>query len=160
MTDMAKNENDERMLKRWSSWSYAPILMLILCGLVVYAGWDGGEVGNLKAPGPHLWPLAVTIATGTVAVALLVRPNREGIEATTVRGAVRVGLTTGAISAFCILFELMGFIVPCFLFLIFMVRGMGKQTWGVTFATAIPGSLLTYAGFVYVIGVPITGFGL
>lgn len=108
------------------------------------------EVGSLARPGPGFFPLVLSAALAVVAAALLVRSRRakDGPpipREPTARG--RLAATAGALAAYVLLFERLGFVLATVGMLAFLFAALGRYRWPIAVGAAVVVTLAAWVLF-------------
>ena len=127
----------------------AGLCFVALSAFVVWESWNLEYYTSL-GPGPGFFPLWLGVVMGALSLAWLVQvfggkggpddvailPERAGI--------ARILLTLASLAAMAGLMNLLGFQLAMFLFLVFLLKGLGRQSlWG-TLVVALLGSVGVY----------------
>lgn len=130
-----------------------------LCGLVsgIAVTVHGAAIGfgDLKSPGPGLWPAIVGAALTVVSVLALV-PRAETLpEEAFTPASLKVLPAAVSLALFVVAFELVGLVIPGFLLLLGWMRGLGRRPWlGSVIIAAATVVVLQYL-FVGLLSVPL-----
>jgi putative tricarboxylic transport membrane protein len=122
-------------MPRGEAWSAVALALVAL--LAVAQSWRLG-VGPVTRPGPGFFPLLLAAALGLVAVALLVRAVQAPAAPLPAGPTVprRLGVTLGALAAYVIAFERLGFVLATVGFLAFLFAVLGRYRWPVALVIA------------------------
>lgn len=114
-------------------------------------------LGRWDSPAPGLFPLLLSVILAALALALLVGAlARHGTApADGVAGSRRAWWTTGSLVAFYLLLEPLGFLVASLLLLLFLLRAIAGQRWGVAVAVGVGASVSSYLLFDRLLRLPL-----
>lgn len=128
-------------------------LVPLLVGLYALYTAYGLSLGELRNPGPGLWPFIVSAVVVATAAALLLVDHPDDYETWT-RGTLSIigGLVSLAI--FILLFQAIGFLVPSVLMLLLWLRLFAQEPWKWAVPLAFGGALVLYLIFDTALGVP------
>jgi putative tricarboxylic transport membrane protein len=147
------------------------LAVLVACGVYLASGW-ALPLGTIARPGPGLYPLAVGVLGGFVAMAWVVTafrrapagagPRAEALKLEAGPGGMwrpgtsgrRVIATAGLLVAFCFLLPWVGYPLAAFLFTGLLLRGLGAS-WIAALAIALACAVVSYYLFGVVLGVPL-----
>jgi putative tricarboxylic transport membrane protein len=134
-------------MARGDAWSAAALALLAIFALTQALRL---EVGSFARPGPGFFPLVLSAALAVVAGALLVRSRRaDGVppipREATARG--RLAATVGALAAYVVLFERLGFVLATVGMLAFLFAALGRYRWPVAVGTALVVTLAAWVLF-------------
>jgi putative tricarboxylic transport membrane protein len=127
----------------------AGICFVGLSAFVVWESWDLEYYTNL-GPGPGFFPLWLGVLMGALSVAWLLQVSggRGGPDDVAIlperAGIARILLTLASLAAMAGLMNLLGFQLAMFLFLVFLLKGLGRQGIWVTLVVALVGSVGVY----------------
>ena len=135
---------------------------LTLLALALAALLEAGKLpfGTLISPQPGFFPLILAIFLAFFSVLLLAQeiPGKDG-EAGALLGGValwkRIGLALGALVAFGLLFETLGYLLSTFLFIAFLLRAVERQKWWLVVVVAFCTALVTYLLFGILLNTPL-----
>jgi putative tricarboxylic transport membrane protein len=114
--------------------------------------------GRVSAPAAGFFPavLAVLLALASLfAFVEALRGSHEGAvqgESLTWR---KIVLTLGALLVFGFVFERLGYLLATFLFIIFLLRAVERQSWSLAVSVALSASLVSYVVFGLLLGTPL-----
>jgi putative tricarboxylic transport membrane protein len=130
------------------------ISAVTLLGLASAAILEASKLpfGTLSSPQPGFFPLILAIFLALFSVLLLAQEiPQTGRETGAFLGGValwkRIGLAIGALVAFGLLFETLGYLLSTFLFIVFLLRAVERQKWWLVVVVAFCTSLVTYLLF-------------
>lgn len=132
--------------------SAAVVLILSLFALVTGVSYG---LGAPSEPGPGMWPFALGLLTGGMAIIVGLRFRRvDDIEKFN-SGSVHVLLGVVSMVVFWVLLPLVGFEVPSLLLCFVWLRLLGRENWRVTISASLGIVLAFYLVFVIALGVPV-----
>jgi hypothetical protein len=134
-------------MARGDAWSAAALALLAIFALTQALRL---EVGSLARPGPGFFPLVLGAALAVVAGALLVRSRRADDAPPIPREATargRLAATVGALAAYVVLFERLGFVLATVGMLAFLFAALGRYRWPVAVGTALVVTLAAWVLF-------------
>jgi putative tricarboxylic transport membrane protein len=67
----------------------------------------------------------------------------------------KIVLTLGSLLVFGFVFERLGYLLATFLFIIFLLRAVERQSWGLAISVALSASLVSYVVFGLLLGTPL-----
>lgn len=123
-----------------------------VAGLVLSYGFG---LGRLTAPGPGLWPFAISLVI-TVLAAVLVVVGRRGTDTEQFSKASvlpAVGIVTFV--ALAALMPLIGFEIPALLLCIVWLRFLGRESWRSTAVVSVVTVAVFYVLFIVLLQVPL-----
>ena len=138
----------------------AGLCFVALSAFVVWESWDLEYYTNL-GPGPGFFPLWLGVVMGALSLVwlVLVFMGKGGPEDAAILpdrgGIVRILSTLAALAALAGFMNLLGFQLTMFLFLVFLLRGLGRQALWVTLVVALLGSVGVYHLFGAYLDVPL-----
>jgi putative tricarboxylic transport membrane protein len=109
--------------------------------------------GRLRAPKSGFFSLILTIILGILSLVLLGQAfgkrgeGEERIEEGISINWRKIGLVTGALLAYGLSFEYLGYLLCSFLFILFLLRSIEPQKWWVVIVVAFLVSLSSYLVF-------------
>jgi putative tricarboxylic transport membrane protein len=133
-------------------------LLALALGIVLEA--SKLPFGKLSSPQPGFFPLILAIFLAIFSLLLLVQEIREKAQGVSafLRGSApwkRIGLATGALVTFALLFETLGYLPSTFLFMAFLLRAVERQRWSLVFVVAFSTSLVSYLLFGLLLSTPL-----
>ncbi|SOD98996.1 tripartite tricarboxylate transporter TctB family protein [Blastococcus haudaquaticus] len=147
----------ERVPRQGPAHHVGALLPLLLGLLWVYFAYSSFPLGDLREPGPALWPVIVGIFTALISLNLwLTERDDTEYEPFTSRSKL-VPLGAIATAIFIVIYTYVGFLVAGFLLMAFWVRFLGRETWRLSLVVAAATSLLGYLIFGELLGVPLPG---
>lgn len=135
-----------------------PLLLVGISIAFIVAG-SRLEFGSISRPGPGLWPISIALITGSMALvsALLPRKGEEGFRLPEVARALSL---FAVFLLFPFLFDIVGFIVPSTLLIIFMMRVLSRETWLRSVIVALTTSVIGYVLFGVMLSARLPAFDL
>jgi putative tricarboxylic transport membrane protein len=105
------------------------------------------QLGNLRSPGPGFFPFWGGVVLGLLSLVLLLNSlqNRGTLSLSGLKSS-KFFLVTGALLAYLLLLETLGFVTITFLFLFLLFR-MEYRGWVFSAVTAVTGAVSCYALF-------------
>jgi putative tricarboxylic transport membrane protein len=105
------------------------------------------KLGSLDRPGPGFFPFWGGVVLGVLSVVLIVRGFRRAGPSPPIRPeSWKPVVVVGALLAYLLLLEPLGFVAVTFLFLLILFR-LERRGWAVSAASAAVGTLASYALF-------------
>jgi putative tricarboxylic transport membrane protein len=138
----------------------AGLCFVALSAFVVWESWDL-EYYTKLGPGPGFFPLWLGVVMGALSLAWLAQVfmGKGGPEDAAIlperAGIVRILSTLAALAAMAGFMNLVGFQLTMFLFLVFLLKGLGRQALWVTLVVALLGSVGVYHLFGAYLDVPL-----
>src|SRR5262245_23357385 len=114
--------------------------------------------GRISAPAAGFFPavLAVLLAlTSLFAFLQALRGNHDGAAQAEPLKWKKILLTLGLLLVFGLVFERLGYLLSTFLFIIFLLRAVERQSWRLALSVALAASLLSYSVFGLLLGTPL-----
>ena len=114
--------------------------------------------GRVSAPAAGFFPavLAVLLAlTSLVAFVEALRGSHENAAQGEPLTWKKILLTLGSLLVFGFVFERLGYLLATFLFIIFLLRAVERQSWGLALSVALSASLVSYIVFGLLLGTPL-----
>lgn len=134
----------------------------VLVGAAIVAGASRLRVGTLNSPGPGFLPLLTGVAIVVLAAGILVHERarrRAARGAPAARPApgnrVAVALAVGALLAYAVLLEPLGYVVTTALFMVFALRALGRLGWRAVLTSTILTTAASWALFSVWLKVPV-----
>ncbi len=138
-------------MKKVDQWS--GIVLLIIAVLIC---WGAGTLpyGNIHNPGPGFFPLWLGIILGVLSIGLIVKTTTQKENVGYVKEFlsekirwVKVFFVIIALILYGILIDYLGFLIITFLFMAFLLRFVGLQSWKTVIGWALIGSIGCYLIF-------------
>jgi hypothetical protein len=134
---------------------------LLAFGLFAATQALGLRFGRVAAPGPGFFPLCLAAALCLVSIGLLVQarhlaPGHALAARAGARGWAVAG-TLGALLAYALVLERLGFLLATFLLLVFFFKALQRQRWLVVLSGSLATSLLSWLLFKIWLGVNLPG---
>jgi len=135
--------------------------LLCLCvGLAFVAGGVRMGLGPLDAPGSGFFPTMIGGILSALSLALLAATALGKMQAMEPRpfwkepnSWVKVSLVVLSLIFYMAALEYLGYIATTIVFILFLLRFVGKKSWGISLAMALLVSLGSYALFKMALGV-------
>lgn len=124
-------------MARGDAWSAGALALLAIFALTQALRL---EVGSLARPGPGFFPLVLSAALFVVAVVLLARSRRADGAPAIPREPIargRLAATVGALTAYVLLFERLGFIPATVGMLAFLFAALARYRWPIALGAAL-----------------------
>jgi hypothetical protein len=120
-------------------------------GALKYYKWWGHD-----GPGPAFLPFWLGVVMACLAALMLFRSSKDQIAEWMPKGEAgkRVLVVLGVTAAFIALLKVLGMVVGTALFLVVLVRYLGRHPWRVTIAIALAAAGLNWLVFVHWLRVP------
>ena len=138
------------------------ISAVALLALALAALLEAGKLpfGAFNSPQPGFFPLILAIFLAFFSVLLLAQEiSQTDGESGAFPGGValwkRIALAIGALVAFGLLFETLGYILSTFLFIAFLLRAVERQKWWLVVVVAFCTSLVIYLLFGLLLNSPL-----
>lgn len=136
---------------------------IALLALALAILFEAGRLpfGGLSSPRPGFFPLILAIILAIFSLLLLGQAIKEEREKEAspflpgTRNWKRLGLAIGALFAFGLFFESLGYIISNFLFIAFLLRAVERQKWWLVVVVAFSTSLVSYLIFGLLIKAPL-----
>jgi putative tricarboxylic transport membrane protein len=129
--------------------------------LIVSAAFSAGALKYYKwwghdGPGPAFLPFWLGVVMAFLAALMLLRSSRDQIAEWMPKGEAgrRVLAVLGVTAAFIALLKVLGMVVGTALFLVVLVRYLGRHPWRVTIAIALAAAGFNWLVFVHWLRVP------
>ncbi|MFC9691839.1 tripartite tricarboxylate transporter TctB family protein [Kribbella sp. NPDC056951] len=112
-------------------------------------------LGKLTAPGPGLWPFAVSVLI-TVLSVVLALTGRHGTDTERFTGAsVLTAVSVASLVLFAVLLPVIGFEIPSVLLVFGWMRFLGKESWVSSAAVSVGTVAAFYVLFVVLLEIPL-----
>ena len=128
-------------------------LVPLLVGLYAMYEAYGLSLGELRNPGPGLWPFIVAAVVVGTAAALLFVDHPDDYE-TWSRGTLSIVGGLVSLGIFILLFQAIGFLIPSVLMLLLWLRLFAEEPWKWAVPLAFGGAAVLYLIFETALGVP------
>ena len=135
---------------------------LILTGLAAFVLLEAGKLsfGSMRVPRTAFFP--VILATLLLMLSLILlgqalrgAPTGRGSERIEVEGWFRIGATLVTLIGFALALERLGFLLSTLLLMVLLLRAIESLEWHKVFAVALATSLVAYALFGWLLGIPL-----
>jgi putative tricarboxylic transport membrane protein len=135
---------------------------LILIGLASFILLEAGKLsfGSIRVPQTAFFPvvlatLLLVLSLFLLAQALRSAPTGRGRERIDAEGWSRIGATLVTLVGFALALERLGFLLSTFLLMVLLLRAIEPQAWHKVLAVALATSLVAYAIFGWLLGIPL-----
>ena len=114
--------------------------------------------GRVSAPAAGFFPAVLAVLLALASLFAFVEALR-GSHEDAVHGESltwrKIVLTLGSLLVFGFVFERLGYLLATFLFIIFLLRVVERQSWGLAISVALSASLVSYVVFGLLLGTPL-----
>ena len=135
---------------------------LILTGLAAFILLEAGKLsfGSVRVPQTAFFPvilatLLLILSLILLAQALRSAPTGRSPERIEAEGWSRIGATLVTLVGFALVLERLGFLLSTFLLMVLLLRAIEPQAWHKVLAVALVTSLVVYAIFGWLLGIPL-----
>ena len=137
-------------------------IALILTGLAAFVLLEASKLsfGSMRVPRTAFFP--VILATLLLMLSLILlgqalrgAPTGRGPERIEAEGWFRIGATLVALIGFALALERLGFLLSTLLLMVLLLRAIESLEWHKVFAVALATSLVAYALFGWLLGIPL-----
>jgi putative tricarboxylic transport membrane protein len=130
---------------------------MALVGLIgVALGSQLREGTATGGPGARFLPVLLGLIVAVLGAGIALRPGASEVgDAPAAGGAGRVAWTLGALAAYVLVLEPLGFLLATAPFLVVLFLAYGERRWPVVLAVALGATGATYALFALWLGVPL-----
>ncbi|MEU4395552.1 tripartite tricarboxylate transporter TctB family protein [Kribbella sp. NPDC023855] len=137
----------------WSQVGAAVVTGLIgLAGLVLSARLG---LGKLTAPGPGLWPFAISVVITVLSVALALT-GRHGTDTEKFsRSSVTTAIAVSTLVLLALALPVIGFEIPSLLLTFVWLRFLGKESWRSSIVISVCTVVAFYLLFVLALKIPL-----
>lgn len=126
-------------------------VLAVVIGLAVFQSFDLG-IGDLRNPGPGLWPMFISVVTLALTVVLLIM---GAAWAETPQGGRRWVLgSIAALVVYSLLLPLFGFVIATIPLAFYFTKVIGGAGWITSVVTAIASPIAAFYVFDELLGVP------
>lgn len=129
-----------------------PLAVFLLGAYGAVTARDLG-VGELRAPGPGLWPFLVSLLIVVTGAILFFLDHPSQYESWG-RGSLRIFAGLVSLGVFIVLFEAFGFFLPAVAMLLIWLRLLGAESWPWVLPLALLGPVVMHLVFVEALAVP------
>lgn len=134
-------------------------ILLALAGYIFLAA-SALPFGTARVPQTAFFPRTLAVLLAILSVILLAQAlartkgqlTWEKIEAA---GWFRIGAALATMAAFALVLEPLGYLVTTFLLMVLLLRAIEAQSWYKIIGVALATSLISYALFAWLLGVPL-----
>jgi len=114
--------------------------------------------GSISAPAAGFFPAVLAMLLALTSLFAFLQAFR-GSHVGTAQGEPlkwkKILLTLGSLLVFGFVFERLGYLLATFLFIIFLLRAVERQSWRLTLSVAFSASLVSYIVFGLLLGTPL-----
>lgn len=137
-------------------WAYivAAVAPLAFAGFMLRGSLELG-LGTMAAPGPGLWPFALSVALVGLSLALLAGGTRFGPCEAWGAGAMRMAIGAASAAPFIVLVPHVGFELPAVALLTFWFKALGGGKWLLSIIVATGTVVVLHVLFIEVLGTSI-----
>ena len=134
-------------------------VLLTLAGYIFLAAGTL-PFGTMRVPQTAFFPKTLAVLLGIMSVILLARTlaGREALrggEKIETQGWIRIAVTLMTLAGFALALERLGFLLTTFLLMILLLHAIEAQSWRKVAVVALATSLISYAIFSWLLGVPL-----
>ena len=134
-------------------------ILLALAGYVFLAA-SALPFGTLRVPQTAFFPRTLALLLAVLSLVLLAQTliGNETLrrsEKIDTAGWFRIGATLVTMAGFALALEPLGYLVTTFLLMVLLLRAIEAQSWRKVIAVALATSLISYAIFAWLLGVPL-----
>ena len=134
-------------------------MLLALAGYIFLAA-SALPFGTLRVPQTAFFPKTLALLLAVLALVLLAQTliGNETLrhsEKIDTAGWFRIGATLVTMAGFALALEPLGYLVTTFLLMVLLLRAIETQSWRKVIAVALATSLISYAIFAWLLGVPL-----
>lgn len=135
---------------------------LTLIGLAVFVLLEAGKLsfGSMRVPQTAFFPVVLATLLLVFSLILLGQALRgaetgRGPERIEAEGWARIGATLATMVGFALVLERLGFLLSTFLLMALLLRAIESQAWPKVATVALVTSLVAYAIFGWLLGIPL-----
>lgn len=153
--EVAQELEDERPPAGGPGYQVVGALVALGIGVLGAALSYGYGLGDLRAPGPGLWPFAVSVVIAILSAGLLISGRGLQDSERFTRSSILplIGLVTFALLAW--LMPLIGFEIPSVALCIVWLRWLGGESWRMSIVVAVCTVAAFYLLFLYGLRIPL-----
>jgi putative tricarboxylic transport membrane protein len=134
-------------------------ILLALAGYIFVAA-SALPLGTVRVPQTAFFPKILALLLGVLSLVLLAqtlagRETVRGSQRIDSAGWFRIGATLATMGGFALILEPLGYLVTTFLSMVLLLRAIEAQRWRKVIAVALATSLISYAIFAWLLGVPL-----
>jgi hypothetical protein len=137
-------------------------IALILTGLAGFILFEAGKLsfGSMRVPRTAFFPvilatLLLILSLILLAQALRGAPTGRGPKRIEAEGWFRIGATVVTLLGFALALERLGFLLSTLVLMVLLLRAIESLAWHKVFAVALATSLVAYAIFGWLLGIPL-----
>ena len=137
-------------------------VVAVLLALAAYIFLAAGALpfGTLRVPQTAFFPKTLALLLAALGLILLAQTLAGNVAVRSAakidtRGWFRVGATLAAMVGFALVIEPLGYLTTTFLLMAVLLRAIEAQSWSKVIGIALATSLISYAVFAWLLGVPL-----
>jgi len=114
--------------------------------------------GRISAPAAGFFPTILAVLLALTSLFIFVdalRGSHDGVPHGEPLKWKKILLTLGSLLVFGLVFERLGYLLATFLFILFLLRAVERQSWGLALSVALSASLVSYIIFGLLLGTPL-----
>lgn len=114
--------------------------------------------GRISAPAAGFFPAVLAVLLALASLFIFVEALRGSHDGAVQREPLtwkKIVLTLGSLLVFGLVFERLGYLLATFLFIIFLLRAVERQSWGLALSVALSTSIASYVVFGLLLGTPL-----
>jgi len=114
--------------------------------------------GRISAPAAGFFPTILAVLLALTSLFIFVdalRGSHDGVPLREPLKWKKILLTLGSLLVFGLVFERLGYLLATFLFILFLLRAVERQSWGLALSVALSASLVSYIIFGLLLGTPL-----
>lgn len=137
---------------------FSQIGAAVVTGLIGVAGVVGSlrlGLGELTAPGPGLWPFAISVVIAVLSVALALTGRHGQDTEKFSRSSLMTAIAIATLVALALLMPVIGFEVPSLLLTFVWLRFLGRESWRSSVVISIATVAVFYVLFVVLLQIPL-----
>jgi len=134
-------------------------VLLALAGYIFLAA-SALPFGTPRVPQTAFFPKTLAVLLAILSLVLLVQAlagteTARSSERIDTAGWFRIGATLATMAGFALVLEPLGYLVTAFLLMVLLLRAIEAQSWRKIIGVALATSLISYALFAWLLGVPL-----
>jgi putative tricarboxylic transport membrane protein len=134
-------------------------VLLALAGYMFLAA-SALPFGTLRVPQTAFFPKTLALLLAVLSFILLAQSlagteTSRSSEKIDTAGRFRIGATLATMAGFALVLEPLGYLVTTFLLMVLLLRAIEAQSWRKIIGVALATSLISYALFAWLLGVPL-----
>ena len=114
--------------------------------------------GTVSAPAAGFFPTILAVLLALTSLFIFVdalRGSHDDVPLGEPLKWKKILLTLGSLLVFGLVFERLGYLLATFLFILFLLRAVERQSWGLALSVALSASLVSYIIFGLLLGTPL-----